>query len=104
MALPKIYPLAEVCQQYLPQGRDAIKNKARIQPDGSYLSVLGGGQSLRLVKLGARFAVVESDLQDFLRRAGVRIEAPAAEAAANPTPAAPRRGRPRKAAHTRGAA
>ncbi|MDE2186340.1 MAG: hypothetical protein KGJ76_06215 [Betaproteobacteria bacterium] len=105
MEVPKIYSLAEVCQKYLPQGRDTIKNRARLQDDGSYLSFLGGGQSLRLVKLDARFAVAESDLQDFLRRAGVRIEASAPAVA---PVAAPRRpGRPRKAASSsvqRGAA
>ncbi|SCC94412.1 hypothetical protein THIX_60470 [Thiomonas sp. X19] len=100
MELPKIYPLAEVCQKFLPQGRDTIKNRARRQPDGSYLSTLGGGQALRLVKLGARFAVTETDLIEFLLSAGVRIEAPAP--AADATPQRRRAGRPRKATLVQG--
>uniref|UniRef100_E6PSI8 Uncharacterized protein n=1 Tax=mine drainage metagenome TaxID=410659 RepID=E6PSI8_9ZZZZ len=97
MELPRIYPLADVCKKYLPQGRETIKNRARLQPDGSYLSRLGGGQSLRLVKLGARFAVAETDLIDFLRSGGVQIEVPAPATDATPQPTPRRPGRPRKA-------
>lgn len=94
--LPKIYSVYEVCAKFLPQAVGTIKNRARIQADGSYLARLGGGQSLRLVKIGARFAVAENDLRQFLEQAGVRIDATPTP---QPAPATQprRRGRPRKA-------
>jgi hypothetical protein len=49
--LPKIYSVYEVCAKFLPQAVGTIKNRARIQADGSYLARLGGGQSLRLVSM-----------------------------------------------------
>jgi hypothetical protein len=89
--------IGTVCGILIPQSVRTVTNNLRRQEDGSYISFLGGGAKLRLVKIGGMFAVTDEDLAEFLRAAGVRVDQPTEMPSAPKQRNVSRRGRPRNA-------
>jgi hypothetical protein len=108
--IPRLYLLSDICGsgKYIPHTPEGVRS--RIEKDdscGGYVARLADDQALRVVRIGKLWAVAETDLVDFLRAAGVRIEDAATASVETDLPqpsrdneqqrTAPRRpGRPRK--------